>query len=167
MTTIASPLVFALLLLNTLTPTAPPPSRQASRSIDDSAAPGQLEMGWSTPPAGRPSALAAWHTGYSQQMRPILSAWSRLLRRLQGDLPAMFDPQCVGLVSSLERLEEAALLPAPDRLIDFYLRRLLMQLHAAAVACTRQELFNVVYRLEEARSNLGEIRWLLSRQGLG
>ena len=134
---------------------SPPPGETSESSIV-----------WSEPPKGIDPALSAWHGRYVQQARPVLTAWNRMLRRLRGELPARFAPQCTGLVSSLERLDETVILPAPDRLIDFYLRRLLLHLRAAATACSRQELWTVVYRLEEARSNLAEMRWLLEVKGL-
>ena len=122
------PVLFTL-LLNAVTPIAPPADPRAALSTDDSTPEDPPKIGWSAPPTGSPAELADWHAGYHRQMRPVLSAWARMLRRLRGDLPALFDPQCIGLVSSLEQLDETVLLPVPDRLIDFYLRRLL---HASA-----------------------------------
>ena len=151
----------ALLLLTLLMdPTAfavpDPPSAEAP----------EPSIAWSRPSAGADPTLAAWHARYVVQIHPVLAAWARMTRRLRGDLPALFGPQCEGLVASLRGLDEQALLPVPDLLVDLYFRRLLTHLHAAATACTRDQLWNVVYRLEEARTNLGEVRWLLEVRGL-
>lgn len=121
-------------------------------------------------PAVRPSLadsgtaveLIAWQRRNASQLAAVERAWAALLERMSGFRPAEFERQCQGLTTSLARLDESVLLPAPDRLVDLYVRRLTRHLHAAATACRAGELFNVVYRLEEARTALGEIRWLVA-----
>ena len=117
-------------------------------------------------PLPTPEELARWNRLYRSQFGPVEASWAQLLHRLAGDQPRRFSRQCTGLRASLSRVDPASLLPVPDRLIDLYLRRMLLHLDAAGEACAREEIFNVVYRLEEARTALAEVRWLLSRQSL-
>ena len=174
------------LLLRTLVPTllAPtmltPTMLASSPGIDVLIQPNRLVVrplsGPSEPPAAStahpeplPGAAAAgellaWQQRNAAQLASVEKAWAALLHRLAGFRPAQFDRQCEGLSSSLARLDETILLPAPDLLVDLYVRRLTKHLHAAAAACRSQQLFNVVYRLEEARSALGEVRWLLAQR---
>jgi hypothetical protein len=117
-------------------------------------------------PLPTPGELARWNQLYRSQFAPVEISWARLLHRLSGDQPRRFSQQCDGLRTSLAQIDPASLLPAPDRLIDLYVRRMLLHLDAAGEACYREQIFNVVYRLEEARGALAEVRWLLSRQSL-
>ncbi len=123
-------------------------------------------ISWSAPPEGRSPALGTWIRAFSHELQPVLAAWVHFRRRLQGELPALFNPQCIALVDSLKRLDHTVVLPAPDLLIDLYVRRLMAHLDAAAIACQRHELYNVVYRFDEAGRALAEIRWLLERRGI-
>lgn len=145
--------------------TSASPSRQPEESPPSDEA---IIMRWSTLSPEPDADLATWHRRNAPQLAAVERAWAALLRRMRGHRPALFDHQCLALASSLEQLDEAGLLPVPDRLIDLYVKRLLTHLHGAARACNMDQLFNVVYRLEEARSALAEVRWLLTRhQALG
>jgi hypothetical protein len=157
---LAIPLLLILLLTG---PATGDPLHQDGETGSDE----PLDITWSTPGPGGPPELAAWSLGFRRELLPVLSAWARFRRRLQGELPARFDPQCVGLVDSLDRLDRAVILPVPDLLIDLYVRRLMLHLDAAALACERHELYNVVYRFDEAGSALGDIRSLMAQRGLG
>jgi hypothetical protein len=127
--------------------------------------PSRVTITWSSPPAAPPE-LASWDRRFRHELRPVLSAWGRMNRRLQGDLPALFTPQCAGFNASLDRLDDSVLMPAPDLLIDLYVKRLLLNLEAAGVACSHHELYNVVYRLSEAKAALDEVRSQLVRKGV-
>jgi hypothetical protein len=137
-------------------------SADATPSTDEG-----IVMRWSAPQGESPPALAAWYEENAVQIATLEHAWAGLLQRMGGHRPARFDSQCSGLVASLERLDEPALLPVPDPVIDLYVKRLLRHLHHAARACRAQELFNVVYHLEEARSSLGQMRTLLADRHVG
>jgi hypothetical protein len=158
-----SDLMIPLLLLKVLAIPVSAHSADSVRGADEE----PLEITWSHPRPSGPPALATWSQDFQRELLPVLSAWARFRRRLQGELPARFDPQCAGLTTSLEELDRAVILPVPDLLIDLYVRRLMLHLDQAAVACRRHELYNVVYRFDEAGSALGDVRWLLTRRGLG
>ena len=121
-------------------------------------------MRWSDPIPTASEELLTWQRHNARQLSNVETAWAAMLRRMRGHRPARFDPQCRALASSLESVDESTLLPVPDPLVDLYVRRLMKHLHAAATACGSRQLFNVVYRLEEARTALGEIRWLLTQR---
>jgi hypothetical protein len=140
---------------------AAPPAGAAPSSADS------IVMRWSAREGESPPALAVWYEENAAQLATVEHAWVGLLRRMGGHRPARFDSQCSGLVASLARLDEPALLPVPDPVIDLYVKRLLRHLHHAARACQAQELFNVVYHLEEARSSLGQMLTLLADRHVG
>lgn len=126
---------------------------------------GTVVMRWSYPDRATPD-LVAWHRHHADALAAVEDAWSRLLRRLAGQLPKRFREPCESLGERLDALDEATLLPAPDRLLDLYLKRMLWHLRQAGGRCRADQLWNVVYHLEEARSALGEVRWVLERHGL-
>lgn len=115
-------------------------------------------------PAEAAAELRAWRERNAAQLAAVEEAWAALLRRMSGFRPAEFDRQCEDLATSLARLDESILLPAPDRLVDLYVRRLATHLHGAVAACRTGTLFNVVYHLGEARTALGEMRWLVAQR---
>ena len=123
-------------------------------------------MRWSKPIATPSEQLLAWQRHNARQLGDVETAWAAMLRRLRGHRPSLFDTQCRVLTSSLASVDESILLPVPDPLVDLYVRRLMRHLHGAATACGSGQLFNVVYRLEEARDALGEIRWLLQHRSV-
>lgn len=146
---------------------AAPAITAGDRSMDLSPDEPTNSISFSTRQGEIPVELVRWHDLYRTQFGAVESSWARLLRRLAGHLPGLFERQCTDLNASLDGIDPTTLLPVPDRLIDFYLKRLLLHLDAAGEACTRDEIFNVVYRLEEARSALAEVRWLLDQRGIG
>ncbi len=152
-------LVATAIVLTLFTPLSTP----AAQEVGDAKA----GITFSQPPAAPPEELAHWNQLYRAQFLPVESSWARFLQRLAGDQPRRFQRQCADLRASLAQVDATTLLPVPDRLIDLYLRRLLLHLDAAGTACARDELFNVVYRFEEAGSALTEVRWLLGRKGIG
>lgn len=155
-----SPLL-ALALLGTARPlpaTQHPPA-------EDGAGEETLVMHWSETDRVSPS-VARWHRANAPGLAAVEDAWSRLLRRLGGQLPARFAVPCRLLAERLGELDGAALFPAPDRLLDLYLQRMIWHLRRVAERCRPDELWNVVYHLEEARRALGEVRWVLERNGL-
>ncbi len=143
--------------------TLSPATSAATQETDDS----RTGITFSGPPPATSEELAHWNQLYRSQFGPVESSWARFLQRLAGDQPRRFRHQCNDLLASLAAVDATTLLPVPDRLIDLYLRRMLLHLDAAGVACSRDEIFNVVYRLEEARSALAEVRWLLAVKGVG
>ena len=123
-------------------------------------------MRWSSPSTEASAELRQWHEQHTPALAGVEDAWVDLLRRMSGHRPARFEAQCEALSERLDELDRPTLLPVPDPLLDLYVKRLLEHLDAAVAACRAGELFNVVYRLEEARSALAEVRWLLSTREL-
>lgn len=126
---------------------------------------GTIVMRWSYPDDAPPS-LVDWHRRHAAGLAAVERAWSRLLRRLAGQIPTRFEAPCRHLAERLDALDEATLLPAPDRLLDLYLKRMLWHLGQASGRCRPDQIWNVVHHLEEARHALGEVRWVLERHGL-
>ncbi|MDX1643485.1 MAG: hypothetical protein R3244_03900 [Thermoanaerobaculia bacterium] len=125
---------------------------------------GTVVMRWSYPDRAAPD-LVAWHRRHAAALAAVEHAWSRLLRRLSGQLPKRFREPCEALGERLDALDEATLLPAPDRLLDLYLKRMLWHLRRVGGQCRADQLWNVVHHLEEARTALGEVRWILEQRG--
>lgn len=138
-------------------PQQPPPEQEGAEETP--------AMRWSAPDRASAS-VAQWHRDNAAGLAAVEEAWSRLLRRLGGQLPARFQTPCRLLAERLDQLDEASLLPAPDRLLDLYLQRMLWHLRQVGRRCRPDELWNVVYHLEEARQALAEVRWVLERRGL-
>lgn len=156
----------SVILALTLTPVglaAARPTDAVPRAVDPAQSPSVMR--WSEAERAAPS-LAAWHHTNAPGLAAVERAWSRLLDRLRGQLPARFAAPCRLLAERLDSLDRAALLPAPDRLLDLYLQRMLWHLGQVAGRCRPDELWNVVYHLEEARRALGEVRWVLERHDL-
>ena len=149
----------ALLFVATASEAAP------SESLGGQTTQGEQTIRWSTP--HRPThQLATWHNLYKTEMVGVHHAWARLLERLNSHRPRLFSSRCDDLGRHLRMVDANELLPAPEILLDHYLKRMLFHLDHATQHCSADQLFNVVYRLEEARSALAEIRFLLETRGL-
>jgi hypothetical protein len=134
-------------------------------SLRGQATPGEQTIRWSTPQ--RPThQLTTWHALYKTEMVDVHHSWARLLERLNSHRPRLFSSRCDDLGRHLRMVDANELLPAPEVLLDHYLKRMLFHLDHATRHCSADQLFNVVYRLEEARSALAEIRFLLEIRGL-
>ena len=161
-----APVMLAFILIITLASATASGGAHPSARQGGQADTGEQTIRWSTPQ--RPThQLETWHALYKGEMVGVHHAWARLLERLNSHRPRLFSSRCDELGRHLDQVDESGLLPAPEILLDHYLKRMLFHLDHATQHCSADQLFNVVYRLEEARSALAEIRFLLQTRGLG
>ncbi len=101
-------------------------------------------------------------------MAPVQKAWLEALRAV--DRVGFADPaarwrlteRCTGLRQALAGVSPDEILPAPDRVVDLYLRRAMGSLQRAARDCDGERLFLVGYRFHQAgRAYLEVARALL------
>lgn len=118
---------------------------------------------------GRPEAaeMQSWHRDYARRMAPLKRALGRLLAAQPVTRPAHLGPRCRQLAAAVAAVELPALLPAPDLVVDLYLKQALDQLAGAAAACSERSFARTDYHLLQAGRALLQLDLALRPYRLG
>jgi hypothetical protein len=128
---------------------------------------GAIEIRPPAPPDPRLLArMQLWHARYRHAVGPVWEPLGAVLRSLARDRFEGLAPACARLTATLDRLDPADLLPAPDYATSIHLETALVHLGRAARACRADRPVEVAYQLGEMRQALANARLALRRYGL-
>lgn len=115
------------------------------------------------PPTDRTVALAAWKQAYRAKIAPVKRSWIHLSATIrQGSLSALAN-RCLSFQAELAKLDSDPLPSSPSSALNLHLARGLRRLSEAAERCREEQLFDLVYRLYEARRAFVQVEAMLAR----
>jgi len=107
--------------------------------------------------------LLTWELAYRARMAPVKRSWTELSATIRrgplGGLPG----RCRSFQSALAKLASDPLPPAPVPALSLHLERGLRRLREAALRCHQERLFDLAYRLYEARRAFIQVESMLNR----
>ena len=145
------------------TPAAEPASGRIS--VRPSPPPGELDA----------ARVRAWHDGWRRETAALRRAAAALAAALgsayepgaggPGARPALL-PSCRALAREALALDRGRVLPAPEGVVDLYLRRSLGRFTEAATACLSDRPYAAAHALRQARGALAQAARALAPYGL-
>lgn len=115
------------------------------------------------PPAERRLDRLAWELIYRARMAPVKRSWSELSATIRRGPVEGLSGRCRSFQSELAKLASEPLPPAPLPALSLHLERGLRRLQEAALRCRQERVFDLAYRLYEARRAFIQVEWMLSR----
>lgn len=121
-----------------------------------------VALGWAAEsPAQRRLELRAWTRAYRARMAPVKRSWTELSVTIRRGPLEELAGSCRSFQSALARLASDPLPPAPVPALGLHLERGLRHLYQASLRCRQERLFDLAYRLYEARRAFLQVEAML------
>ena len=113
------------------------------------------------PPEQRQIDLSVWQLAYRAKLAPVKRSWSELSTTIRRGPMEGLSGRCRSFQAELAKLASSPVPSAPLPALNLHLERGLRRLHEAAQRCREERLFDLAYRLYEARRAFVQVEAML------